>query len=82
MTWTDVTSASTPTWSASTSTTLTWTAASGASNLGNFNLMVDADPLADGAGGVDFNNTFSIENPWEFTVSGPIAFTSTNRNDP
>ena len=44
--------------------------------------FVDADPLADAQGGVDFGNTFSTENPWMFTTRGTMKFTGTSRNDP
>ena len=79
--WTDATSSTTTTWSATTSATETWTTPSGASALGNLSRFIDADPLADGSGGVDFNNTFSSENPWVFTTYGSVSFRS-NREDP
>ena len=43
--------------------------------------FVDADPLADAAGGIDFNNTFSTENPWVFTTRSPVGF-RVNREEP
>lgn len=88
MTWSDAPSASTPSWSASTSTTLTWpdnTQTTSNNTLGNFMRWIDADPLADGSGGVDFGTTFSTENPWLFTASAnPITLSdsSFSRNDP
>lgn len=83
MTWGDATSSTTPSWTSSGSTVLTFTSPSDASALGNFNRMVDADPLLDATGGVDFANTFSSENPWVFTLAQlPISFRSSDRNDP
>jgi predicted secreted acid phosphatase len=60
---------------------VTWTTPSTSFTSGNWNRFVDADPLEDVAGGVDFNNTFSSENPWVFTEIGTIDFTGTDRND-
>lgn len=50
---------------------------------GNLSRFIDADPIVDASGGIDFNNTFSSENPWVFT-SGPgfIVLTDSDRNDP
>lgn len=81
MTWADATTTPSGTWSAQTSFTPSWGAASGASALGNFMRFVDADPLADASEGVDFNNTFSTENPWVFTTRGPVSF-RVNREEP
>lgn len=50
--------------------------------LGNFNRFVDADPLADSSGGIDFHNTFSTENPWVFTTAASVVLSETSRNDP
>lgn len=94
MTWTDATSATTPsfgaidadaaTWAAPTSPTgtwnaegsdaATWTTPFSSYASGNFSRMIDADPLIDASGGIDFNNTFSTENPWVFTTRGPVGF--------
>lgn len=49
---------------------------------GNWNRFVDADPLPDGEGGVDFGNTFSSENPFVFTTRGTLSFTSNSRENP
>ena len=73
------------TWNASTSTTLTWNGATQTTSnmtLGNFSRMIDADPLADGSGGVDFNVTATTENPAIITTTAPVVSTNTNRNDP
>ena len=50
--------------------------------LGNFSRMVCATPIADNTGGIDFNNTFCINNAWVFTTKASISLTDTNRNDP
>ena len=60
---------------------MTWTAPSTSYASGNFSRMIDADPLEDAGGGIDFNNTFSVENPWVFTTRGPVSF-RTNREEP
>ena len=72
----------TPTWGSQTGTSFDWTVRSDASAIGNYNRMVGATDIADGTGGVDFNNKFEIENSWAFTSDSPIAFYNTNRNDP
>lgn len=82
MTWSEPASATTPTWVETGAAAKTWVTPSGASAFGNLSRMIDADALQDAQGGVDFNNTFSSENPFAFTVQGPIALVGTNRNDP
>jgi hypothetical protein len=47
---------------------------------GNWNRMVKADGLADGAGGVDFNNTFNVADFWVFTDYASVKFVK-NRED-
>jgi hypothetical protein len=42
--------------------------------------MVKADGLADGAGGVDFNNTFNVADFWVFTDYASVKFVK-NRED-
>lgn len=82
MTWGDVTSSSTPAWSASTSSETSFASPSESFTSGNWNRFVDADPVPDAEGGVDFNNTFSSENPFIFTSSlAPVSFVS-NRENP
>ncbi len=63
------------------SAAIAWAGVSDPSASGNWSRFVDADPLSDGEGGVDFANTFSRENPWVFTTIRSILFGST-RNDP
>lgn len=81
MTWIDATSATTPSFGAIDSDAMTWAAPSSSYASGNFSRMIDADPLIDASGGIDFNNTFSTENPWVFTTRGPASFRS-NREMP
>lgn len=82
MTWADDTPSFVPSWAESTSTSLTWNDVPDASPDGNFSRFVDADPLDDGTGGIDYNNTISSENPWVVTSTNPIALTSTRRENP
>lgn len=80
MSWTDATTSSTATFTEESSFAATWTAKSDISFIGNFARFVDADSLSDGAGGVDFNNVFSTENPWIFTTANAISFRPNKEN--
>lgn len=64
---------------------MTWadTTVTSSTSLGNFSRFVDADPIGDGTGGIDFTNTFSSENPFVFTATkNAIEFTAAPRENP
>ena len=66
---------------------MSWGNVSIPATTGNASIFIDADPIVvTGSGNnvdeIDFNNTFSRENPWVFTSIDPVALTDTNRNDP
>jgi len=66
---------------------MTWSNITVNPTTGNVSIFIAADPIViSGTGNnvdeVDFNNTFSTENPWRFSTTATVTLTGTNRNDP
>lgn len=64
-----------------------WTNVTVSPATGNTSLFIAAKGIVveragNDANEIDFNNTFCSSAPFIFTAVDPIAFSSTNRNDP
>ena len=66
---------------------MSWESITVTARTGNTSVFIAADPIVVAGSGndadeVDFNNTFSTENPWKFLTTATITFNATHRNDP